>query len=200
MFHGAASQLSRVPGVADPAGSGSARCRPSATTYGSYMARRSASCRRESPGATRFPQCEAEWRARRMLRRRDVRASFGLACAEDLRQVDDRVTRHREGQMRLTHAAAVEPDDDERTGVEHRRERCKPRLVAVLRSEVRQRRIGEVALQYVGGPAFPVDEQVRQVGWSSSLRWRRSNSPADGGEPARESRRLIASSRRENVW
>src|SRR6202043_4259052 len=63
-----------------------------------------------------------------------VRQRMGRG-AEDLREVDDGVTRNRKGKLGLFLTSALDTHDDESARVQNRRERSDPRLVVVLRSE-----------------------------------------------------------------
>src|SRR6266568_2984735 len=82
--------------------------------------------------------------------------------AVHLRQIDHRVARHRERQLGLPHAPPLEPHDHERARVQDGREGRHPRLVVVLRPEIAERWIRQMALEHVGGPALPFLEQIGQ--------------------------------------
>src|SRR2546430_10885516 len=87
-----------------------------------------------------------------------VRQRLGRG-AEDLREVDDGVTRDRKSKLGLFFASALDTDDNERAGVQNRRERCDPRLVVVLRAKIGEHGIREMALHQFGAPQLPILEQ-----------------------------------------
>ncbi len=73
-----------------------------------------------------------------------------------LRQIDDSMPRHGERELRLVGVDAVHTGHDQRSDIEHGRQRAQPGLIAVLRPEENQHRIGNVTRQEIGAPAFPV--------------------------------------------
>src|SRR5205807_10623820 len=79
-----------------------------------------------------------------------------VASIHNLRQIHSRMSRHGEGEAGLLRMNTFDSSDHQRGHVEHQREGTKPRLITVLGSEEAQDRIGEMALQNFGGPAFPV--------------------------------------------
>src|SRR5277367_2578691 len=91
-----------------------------------------------------------------ILRGQAVLGQRNRRGAENLRQVGDRVARDGEGKLRLFLASAVYADDDQRASVQDGSERGHPGLVVMLRAEICQDWIGEMALHQLGAPAFPV--------------------------------------------
>ena len=75
--------------------------------------------------------------------------------AKDLRKIDDGVTGDGEGEFGLTFASAIDADHDERAGIENGSERSDPGLVVMLRAEIGENRIAEMAFHQFGGPEFP---------------------------------------------
>src|SRR5215213_8660179 len=78
------------------------------------------------------------------------------ARVENLRDVHDGVSGHREREPRLPLVRAVYADEDERASVEHARQRGEPGLVVVLRAVVAEHGIREVTFEQVRGPALPL--------------------------------------------
>jgi len=76
--------------------------------------------------------------------------------AKNLREIDDGVASDRKGEFGLAFAGAFDADEDEGAGIENCSERGDPGLIVVLRTEVREHRIREMAFHQLGGPAFPV--------------------------------------------
>src|SRR5581483_568671 len=91
-----------------------------------------------------------------------VRLRLDRALVVDLGEIHRRVAGHRERQPRPTARGAVDPDQDQRAGVQHRGQRRQPGLAVVLGAEVAEQRVGEVALQHLGRPALPLAEQLVQ--------------------------------------
>src|SRR5689334_2093071 len=74
------------------------------------------------------------------------------------------MARHGEGQLRLASAPSVEANDDHGARVENGGERGEPRLVVMLRAEVAEQRVREMALEHVRSPALPLAQQLRERG------------------------------------
>ena len=88
---------------------------------------------------------------------------FGSALLfqmEDVAEIDQRMAGHGEGELRLAGGGAGNDGDQQRAGVEHGGEGGEPALVVVLRAVVAENRVGDVGLEDLGGPAFPLGEQV----------------------------------------
>lgn len=83
--------------------------------------------------------------AAKLGRRKTIARQRTRRGAEDLREIDDGVAGDGEGEFSLTFAGAVDADHDERAGVEDRGEGRDPRLIVVLRAEVGEHRIAEMA-------------------------------------------------------
>ena len=86
-------------------------------------------------------------------------AIFGQGArrrAEDLREIYDGVARDREGEFGLAFAGAFDADEDQGAGIENCGERGDPGLIVVLRTEIREHGIREMAFHQLGGPAFPI--------------------------------------------
>src|SRR5262245_21544553 len=71
--------------------------------------------------------------------------------AEHLREVNHGVARNSEGEFGLSFAGALHADHNEGAGVENGGERGYPGLIVVLRAEVGEHWIAEVALHQFGG-------------------------------------------------
>src|ERR1700688_64788 len=65
--------------------------------------------------------------------------------AEDLRQIDDRVTRNCKSKISLTFAGAFDTALDQSASIEDGGQRSDPGLVVVLRTEIREHRVRKVA-------------------------------------------------------
>ena len=76
--------------------------------------------------------------------------------AENLREIDDGVASDRKGEFGLAFAGAFDADEDQGAGIENCSERGNPGLIVVLRTEIREHGIREMAFHQLGGPAFPI--------------------------------------------
>src|SRR6266436_2498720 len=84
----------------------------------------------------------------------------GLGCrAEDLRKVNNGVTRDRESKLSLFFASALDANDRESASIQNRRKRSDPGLVIVLRAKISEHRIGKMALHQLGAPQLPIFEE-----------------------------------------
>ena len=81
---------------------------------------------------------------------------------EDLCQVHHGVACHGEGEPCLALQGSARGHHHQSAGVENRRQGSEPALIVVLRAEVGQHGIGEMALHQFGGPALPFMEQLAQ--------------------------------------
>jgi len=77
---------------------------------------------------------------------------------------DHGVTRHGKRELRLVRVDAVHAVHDQRRNIEHNCHRAQPGLIAMLRAEVKQHGIGNVARQQVGAPALPVAKNLVEHG------------------------------------
>src|ERR1044072_1579356 len=82
---------------------------------------------------------------------------------ENLRDVDDRMTRHRECKTCLPCLRPTEPDNHERAGIENRRHRRQPRLVVMIRTEETKQRVQEMTLHQFSGPTFPSTQELVEI-------------------------------------
>src|SRR5438132_11511772 len=87
-----------------------------------------------------------------------VRQRLG-SRTEDLRKIDDGVTRNRKSKLGLFFTSAFDPNNDDRASVQNCRERSNPGLVVVLRAKIGEHGIGEMALHQVGAPKLPLLEE-----------------------------------------
>src|SRR6266436_2909739 len=71
--------------------------------------------------------------------------------AEDLRKIDDRMTRDGESKLGLLFTSAFDTDHDDRASIQNGGERSDPRLVVVLRTKISEHGIREMALHQLGG-------------------------------------------------
>ena len=78
---------------------------------------------------------------------------------KNLREINDGVAGDREGELSLLHACAFDADDGEGAGVENGGERGEPGLIVVLRAEIAEHGIGEVAFEEFCGPTLPFEEE-----------------------------------------
>ena len=69
---------------------------------------------------------------------------------------------HGEGELRLAGRTTVDTHHDEGARVEDGGERAEPGLVLVLRAEIEQDGIREMAFHELGRPALPITEQQVQ--------------------------------------
>src|SRR4029079_17445040 len=88
---------------------------------------------------------------------------------QHLAEVAHGVSRHRKGQSSLTPGNAagscLETHDDERSGIEDQGQRAQPRLAIMLRAPRGQDRKGEMDLEQLCRPDFPLPQVCVAVEW-----------------------------------
>src|SRR5437879_6803944 len=75
---------------------------------------------------------------------------------EDLRKIDNCMTGHCKSEFCLMLTVTLDADAEQSTTIQDRSERGQPRLIAMLRAEVAQDSIREMALHQFGRPALPI--------------------------------------------
>src|SRR5690348_16670106 len=82
---------------------------------------------------------------------------------KNLAKVDYGVSGNRKRKLRLPRTNIFHTRNREGATIQDRRQRTDPRLVVVLRTKVRQHRIGEMAFKNLSGPPLPILEQLAQL-------------------------------------
>src|SRR5580704_987412 len=118
-----------------------------------------------------------------------------------LRQVHGRMTSHGEGQLGLLLGDAINSREHQRRHIEHGGQRAQPRLIAMLRAEEAEHRVGNVTRQQIRRPALPGSKNVvehQRIGTApepgqqfTGRRWRASAGIEQGNlQLARRKRRI----------
>src|SRR2546426_5259966 len=81
---------------------------------------------------------------------------------EHLDEIDRRMARDGECEMRAPRRHPVDAHFRQRRDVEYRRQGGNPRLALVLRSKVRERRIGDVTFEDLRAPVLPLFEEITE--------------------------------------
>src|SRR6266436_9486922 len=79
--------------------------------------------------------------------------------AEDLRKIDNRVTRDRERKLGLLFTGAFDANHHDRASIQNGGKRSDPGLVVVLRAKIGEHGIREMTLHELGAPKFPLLEE-----------------------------------------
>src|SRR5215469_1422591 len=79
-----------------------------------------------------------------------------------LRQVYGSMPGHAKGKLSLFRTDPIDSRKDERRDIQHQSEGAQPGLVAVLRAEETEYRVGKVALQQLRCPPFPIAKRLVQ--------------------------------------
>src|SRR5258706_9885289 len=100
--------------------------------------------------------------------------------AEDLRKIDDRVTRDGESKLGLLFTSAFDTDHDDRASIQNGGERSDPRLGVGLRTKINEHGIREMALHQLGAPKLPLLEEKPERLQSAGITVT-AKQPAGGG-------------------